>query len=88
MNQTASTTPDARRKARVTLTSKGKASYLASDGRTMAREEGFTPNGNEIAGRWVLRDQAGAWLDVDTYRVDLAERHDMHLVNRHGPAHP
>jgi hypothetical protein len=47
----------------------------------MAREEeGKTPNGNPIGGRWVLR-LGGAFVDVDTYRTDLAERNHFELVS-------
>lgn len=42
---------------------------------TARREEGLTPNGNEIGGRWVVRDRDGNFVDVDKYRNDLASRY-------------
>jgi hypothetical protein len=30
--------------------------YKSTNGWTMARENGLTPNGNELNGKWVLRD--------------------------------
>lgn len=48
--------------------------YQSRDGQSMAREYGFTPNGNPIAGRWVLRGQDGIWIDFDANRLDLMER--------------
>ena len=56
--------------------------YEADCGHTMRREEGKTPNGNSIAGRWVLRDAAGAWVDFDKYRYDLMERHGFRQAPR------
>jgi hypothetical protein len=49
--------------------------YESADGFVMQREEGETPNGNKIFGRWVLRDPNGNWVDFDQYRHDLAERY-------------
>jgi hypothetical protein len=50
--------------------------YVSTDGHTIEREStGETPNGNRFAGRWVLRDQNGDYLDHDQYRHDLMERH-------------
>ena len=34
--------------------------YLSANGFSARREEGFTPNGNPIGQRWVLRDANGA----------------------------
>lgn len=47
---------------------------------TLAREHGKTPNGNELNGRWVLRDAKGEWVDFDQYRHDLAARYDLELI--------
>ena len=47
---------------------------------TMAREQGLTDNGNPLNGRWVLRDAGGGWVDFDTYRNDLMERHAIDAV--------
>jgi hypothetical protein len=42
---------------------------------TMRREEDtLTLMGNRVAGRWVLRDPAGVFVDFDQYRHDLIER--------------
>lgn len=49
--------------------------YQAEDGHTARREEGLTPNGNPVSGRWVLRDPVGVFVDFDQYRHDLFERH-------------
>ena len=53
--------------------------YVSEDGFRMAREQGLTPNGNPIGGRWVLRGPQGEWIDVDQYRHDLAPRHGFDL---------
>jgi hypothetical protein len=49
--------------------------YRALSGHVMRRENGTTPNGNPVAGRWVLRDFRGNWIDCHKYRSDLAEHH-------------
>ncbi len=51
--------------------------YLSANGFSARREEGFTPNGNPIGQRWVLRDANGAWVDVNQYRHDLFEHHGL-----------
>lgn len=51
--------------------------YLSATGFSARREEGFTPNGNPIGQRWVLRDANGAWVDVNQYRHDLFEQHGL-----------
>jgi len=53
-------------------------------GMTMAREEGLTPNGNEMNNKWVLRDDTGTMIDFDQYRSDLAERNDIWLESNIG----
>jgi hypothetical protein len=60
-----------RRKMRQT----SEDNYVSECGFRMQREYGLTPNGNSIAGRWVLRGPDAEWLDVDQYRHDLMERH-------------
>lgn len=45
----------------------------------MRREVGLTPNDNPIGRRWVLRNPAGEFLDVDQNRFDLASRHSVAL---------
>lgn len=54
-------------------------SSYEGDGMTMAREQGKTPNGNEMNDKWVLRDSSGTMVDFDQYRSDLAERNDIWL---------
>ena len=56
--------------------------YVGESGWVMARENGLTPNGNQLGGRWVLRDPHGEYVDHDQYRHDLAERHNIHLSGR------
>lgn len=51
--------------------------YTFQNGMTMRREQGTTPNGNPIAGRWVLRAADGTWMDCDQYRYDLAQRNAL-----------
>lgn len=48
--------------------------YISDSLHTMQREYGFTPNGNHIGGRWVLRGPDGEWIDFDQYRNDLLIR--------------
>lgn len=61
------------------LAETGLDEYRSEDGHVMRREEGTTPNGNPISGRWVLRAPGGEWLDFDKYRSDLAERNGFKL---------
>ena len=51
--------------------------YRAGNGFTARREDGLTPNGNPVAGRWVLRDADGAWVDFNQHRHDLFEHHGL-----------
>lgn len=51
--------------------------YTSEDYWSMRREWGQTPNGNDLEGRWVLRDEKGLWIDFDANRNDLAERNDL-----------
>lgn len=51
--------------------------YRAHMDFTASREDGVTPNGNPVYQRWVLRDPAGAWVDVNQYRHDLFEHHGL-----------
>ena len=53
--------------------------YRSDKGHTVKREEGKTPNGNELAGRWVYRNAKGVMEDFDQYRHDLADRHNLEL---------
>lgn len=47
--------------------------YRSDDGHTIKREQGLTPNGNPLNGRWVLRDPEGKFIDFNQYRHDLIE---------------
>lgn len=53
--------------------------YEGEDGCVMAREYGKTPNGNNMNGRWVLREAQGAMVDFDQYSNDLAERNNLRI---------
>lgn len=53
--------------------------YLSWDGQRISREYGTTPNGNDLAGKWVLRDAQGTFVDFDKYVIDLAERNNISL---------
>lgn len=52
--------------------------YESSFGHIVQREYGKTPNGNDLNGCWVLRDN-GILVDYDQYRIDLAERRGLEL---------
>lgn len=54
--------------------------YKSEDGKVLRRENGTTPNGNPLGGRWVLRDATGVMVDFDQYRNDLSERYKLELV--------
>ena len=43
------------------------------------REFGTTPNGNNMNGRWVLREN-GKLLDFDQYRYDLMDRNNQIFI--------
>ena len=49
--------------------------YIGDGYYRMQREYGFTPNGNSIAGRWVLRGPEAEWIDCDQCHHDLLARH-------------
>ena len=55
--------------------------YSSKAGHKLQREYGETPNGNELNGRWVFRDERGKFIDFDKYRNDLAERNNLDLFN-------
>jgi hypothetical protein len=55
--------------------------YLSEDGWSMKRENGTTPNGNPMGGRWVLRDAEGSLIDFDQYRYDLEGRCHIRLIS-------
>lgn len=63
-----------------TLRPQGEDSYVTDEGHTMRREEGLTPNGNPIRGRWVLRNADGSWIGYDENRLDLATRYGFRLA--------
>ena len=49
------------------------AKYYFADGSTMQREYGKTPNGNQMGGRWVLRDKHGEMITYNQYRYDIID---------------
>ena len=53
--------------------------YRGEDGTTMQREDGLTPNGDQINERWVLRSNNGTWIDCDHYRSRLADRNGFEI---------
>jgi len=53
--------------------------YSNDLGYTLGREYGKTPNGNNMRGRWVLRDNNSKMLDFDRYINDISERHEIKL---------
>lgn len=55
--------------------------YRSKCGVVLKREYGKTPNGNLMNGRWVLRNPTGDMLGFDKYRHDLAEVHNLRLLN-------
>lgn len=63
-----------------TLTQEAPELYRSAEGHTMQRENGVTPNGNPVGGRWVLRAPDGSWIDCHQYRTDLAEHHGFNLI--------
>jgi len=54
--------------------------YDSSDGETIKREYGKTPNGNKLFGCWVYRDKNGEFIDYDGFRNDLFERWDIKIT--------
>lgn len=58
--------------------------YRFTNGYTAMREyTNVFVRGNTISteGRWVLRDAEGNFVEVDRYRNDLFERHDLIIEN-------
>ena len=55
--------------------------YNVEGGGTIKREQGKTPNGNELNDRWVLRDAEGRPIDFDKYRNDLADRNEIDIYS-------
>jgi hypothetical protein len=51
--------------------------YSVQGGGQVRREWGQTPNGNQMAVRWVYRDGAGNLIDFNRYRHDLFEHHNL-----------
>lgn len=59
--------------------------YNFTNGFSSMREYGALPiNGSVIParGRWVLRDNKGAIVDVDRYRNDMFERHNLVIAGK------
>jgi hypothetical protein len=56
----------------------GPSLYISSCGLTLQREYNTSiPDGRPVAGRWVLRDAQGVFVDFDHYINDLAERNKL-----------
>lgn len=53
--------------------------FFHDDGRTVRREYGKTPNGNDLNGRWVYRNSDGLLIDFDQYWNDLIPRNRLHI---------
>jgi len=51
--------------------------YIFEDDYTMKREYGETPNGNDMAGRWVLRDEDNEIVDFNKYRNDIIDAYNL-----------
>lgn len=51
--------------------------FRSACGHTLGREDGETPQGNPMAGRWVLRGPTGSMIDYDQYRNDLEQKHNL-----------
>jgi len=62
------------------FTAVSETEYKAADGSTLKREYGKTPNGNDMNGRWVLRNPEGKFLTFDQYRSDIAEEYSLKLI--------
>jgi hypothetical protein len=60
--------------------------YCGADGTIMRREYGKTPNGNPLAGRWVLRCPCGTFVTFDQYRNDIAEEYGLRLLSPNSQA--
>ena len=63
---------------RLALVSPNK--YESYDGRTLSREFGQTPDGQDLDGQWVLRESNGTYIDHSVYRNDIAEKHELILI--------
>lgn len=53
--------------------------YKHSNGSTIQREYGKTPNGNNFGGNWVYRDEDGVMIDFNQYRSDLCSKYKIKL---------
>jgi len=67
----------------ILLTEKPADVYKSNKGHVIKREKGqiVDNHGNlvKVAGEWVMRDQEGNYLDRDSNRNDLFERHNFLL---------
>ncbi len=59
--------------------------YRGADGTIIRREYADTPNGNPLAGRWVLRNPLGSFVSFDQYRNDIAEKYGLRLLPPNSP---
>lgn len=55
---------------------------IQTDKGIIKREYGKTPNGNDINGRWVFRDENNVIIDFDKYRHDLLERNNLKVIEK------
>ena len=55
--------------------------YESEEGYKLEREYGYTPHGNGMRGRWVLRDAKGEIIDFDMYRNDIASRNNLSIYS-------
>jgi hypothetical protein len=54
--------------------------YGLTNGSTMKREYGVTPNRNYIGGRWVIRNRKGKILQIDQYRNSAVEKAGLSIA--------
>jgi len=55
--------------------------YVFENGYRLRREDGKTPNGNDMNMRWVLRSDSGCFIDFDKYRSDIADRNELSIYS-------
>lgn len=58
--------------------------YSFTNGHTSMREHGALLINDVVvpaAGRWVLRDKDGNFVDVDKYRNDMFDRYDLTVAS-------
>ena len=74
-------TPHPEQKIRVVMTKVDKEKWK-SEKYSIQREWNIkTPNGNNMAGRWVIRNQYDTIIDFDQYINDIADRWNLDLYS-------